>query len=370
MRPVQPPVRPRPDLCPAPFLWKLLDEHGKRCVVMDAFLTCPLQNFTGVQIVDWGSWTHFGTRRFCRKLAREIARGSGLSCGGSQQGRHDAAGRSAGFRDRFLRRSRRRPKSLRWLADTQRWDFLLAVFGECHAAGHYFWHYQDSSYVAHPQEVDTRLRTALRDVYIALDHAVGRMLELADDRTTVLVVSGDGMGPNYSGSHLLTRFWRRMRLLNDPASGEDPRPDARRICSVLCAGSFRAIIARRGVATLLPRAVNEQLSLRWRTAAINWASTRAFVIENANEGFIRFNLHGREPEGVVQPGEVCGGLRAHLADTAATLINPATGRLAVHRVFKADDILPRAVPRACPTSSSPGIRRRVSPRASVPVHTA
>src|SRR3989304_2203716 len=52
-------LRPRPDESPFPFFWKLLDERGKRCVVIDAFLTCPLQSLGGVQIVDWGSWSWF-----------------------------------------------------------------------------------------------------------------------------------------------------------------------------------------------------------------------------------------------------------------------------------------------------------------------
>ena len=43
--------------------------------------------------------------------------------------------------------------------------------------------------------------------------------------------------------------------------------------------------------------------MRWKTAGIAWDRTRAFPIENANEGYIRINLQGREPEGTVQPGE-------------------------------------------------------------------
>src|SRR5262245_18581132 len=52
-------LRPRPDLSPFPFLWKVLSDRGKRSVVIDAFLTCPLQGLNGVQIVDWGSWSWF-----------------------------------------------------------------------------------------------------------------------------------------------------------------------------------------------------------------------------------------------------------------------------------------------------------------------
>ena len=55
----QGPLRPRPDRSPFPFLWKLLSDHSKHCVIMDAFLTCPLQNFNGTQIIEWGTWSWF-----------------------------------------------------------------------------------------------------------------------------------------------------------------------------------------------------------------------------------------------------------------------------------------------------------------------
>ena len=67
----QAPTRPRPDLCPVPFIWKTLDDHGKRCIVIDAFLTCPLQDFSGCR---WwiGQLTGSGNRQFCPLLAKEI----------------------------------------------------------------------------------------------------------------------------------------------------------------------------------------------------------------------------------------------------------------------------------------------------------
>src|SRR6185436_19531560 len=43
----------------------------------------------------------------------------------------------------------------------------------------------------------------LRDVYIALDAAVGRLLEAAGPDTTAVVLCSHGMGPHYDGTHLL-----------------------------------------------------------------------------------------------------------------------------------------------------------------------
>ncbi len=55
----QGPTRPRPEKTPYPFFWKLLSDQGKFSVVMDAFMTCPLEHFNGTQLVEWGTWSWF-----------------------------------------------------------------------------------------------------------------------------------------------------------------------------------------------------------------------------------------------------------------------------------------------------------------------
>ena len=345
---VQTPVRPRPELCPVPFLWKLLNDQGKRCVVMDAFLTCPLKNFQGAQIVDWGSWTWFGPQTILpESLGKEIA----SRFGPYPAEDHSKVGMTpppdpAGFRDRLLAAVAKKAEVAEWLMQNQDWDFFLVVFGECHPAGHYFWHFHDESYVAH-EDAGEKLNNTLRDVYIALDRAVGRLLAAAGEETLVCLVSGDGMGPNYSGSHILTPLLEKMRLLNDAGGTTDSassaghanaqvgaKAKARRDLLATLRGLIpkpvRVAISR----TLLPRSVKEQLSMRWKTASIAWERTRAFVIENANEGFIRINLAGREPEGIVQAGQEYERLCDALIDTANSMTNPANGRRAVHTVHK------------------------------------
>ena len=89
---------------------------------------------------------------------------------------------------------------------------------------------------------------------------------------------------------------------------------------------------------LLPQWLNERLSLHWKTADINWARTRAFLIDNANEGYIRVNLKGREPEGVVEDQPEYEALCEMLVNTATTMINPENGKLAAREVHRADDL--------------------------------
>ena len=339
-------LRPRPDESPFPFLWKLLSDRGKRSVVIDAFLTCPIQGLNGIQIVDWGSWSWFWEPTMVpASLRREVRRRFGRYPADD----HSKVGMTpvsdvGTFRRKLLDGVEKKTDVVRWLLGREDWDLFLVVFGEAHPAGHYFWHLHDQSYITHPRE-DPKGADALRAVYMALDQAIGELLEHVDSSTTVMLVSGDGMAANYSGSHLLPDVLTRMGVLNggataavgQSAAGNRARTTPSDVLSTLrnmVPERFRAAVSQR----LLSRQVQEQLSLRWKTAGIVWPQTRAFVIENANEGYIRVNLKGREPEGIVLPGADYDLLCEEISRTARTMVNPATGKAAALAVYKIDEL--------------------------------
>jgi len=347
----QSPLRPRPDGSPFPFLWKVLSDQGKRSVVIDAFLTCPLQGFNGSQIVDWGSWSHFwDTTIMPVGLKRELEK----KFGHYPAEDHSKVGMVPlsdfkGFHQRLLAGVAKKVKVVKWLMEKDDWDLFLVVFGESHPAGHYFWHFHDPSYLTHPREGAGALRHALREIYVALDGALGEILQSIEDKTTVFLVSGDGMGPNYSGSHILNDLLVRMGLFNNSNIGDDgksaekpaggnktsqPKTDYLSVIRNMFPERLRVAVTQ----TLLPRSMQEKLSLRWKTAGIVWSRTRAFLIENANEGYIRINLRGREPQGTVEPGKEYEDLCEEIYRTVEAMINPANGRRAARAVYKTDEI--------------------------------
>jgi predicted AlkP superfamily phosphohydrolase/phosphomutase len=339
-------LRPRPDESPVPFFWKLLSDRGRRAVVIDAFLTCPLRDFNGVQMVDWGSWSWFWDPTILpASLKREIQN----KFGPYPFEDHSRVGivpvtDFAGFRERLLAAVSTKTKVVKWLIGREEWDLFLVVFGEAHPAGHYLWHLHDKSYVSHPRSGAAALEHALRDVYMALDTAVGELLENIDDRTTIILVSGDGIGPNYSGSHFLEDVLTRLGAFCKPGArtGFDGAATRDGDASADLASTIRAMVPQRvRIAisnTLLSRNAKERLSLRWKNAGIAWDRTRAFVIENANEGYVRVNLKGREPLGIVEPGAEYQALCDELCRTATTMTNPKTGIPAAVAVYKCDDI--------------------------------
>jgi hypothetical protein len=84
---------------------------------------------------------------------------------------------------------------------------------------------------------------------------------------------------------------------------------------------------RRKIPLFPPRRLQQRLSTRstrWMIANMDWARTRAFCIPNANEGYSRINLHGREPCGVVELGAPYRQMCEEMIRQMQTLLNPQT----------------------------------------------
>lgn len=341
--------RTDPTWAALPPFWKQLDDAGRRCIVFDAFMDSRLPGFRGLQVGEWGTWTWFGEPFASPKglrdaLIREV-------------GPYPAPEHSAQvtvpdqlwFRDRLVEAAAAKGRAADWLLRRHPdWDMAFVTFGEPHGAGHYLWHTGDPSYPTHRPIAG--LPHPLLDVYAAVDRAIGELLERhVDDRTTALLVSGDGMGPNYSGAHLMGEFLHRLDLYFAPGVGQSEASAAVAPKRSLAATLREAIPlpVRMAVSRCLPRSVKYRLSLKWMNADIDWSRTKAFPIHNNNEGFVRLNLAGREPKGIVDPGAGYRELLGLLAEELAALTNPSNGRVA-GRVSLIDELFPGSERRHLP----------------------
>ena len=89
---------------------------------------------------------------------------------------------------------------------------------------------------------------------------------------------------------------------------------------------------------MLPRSLRERVGAHLQSGHIDWSRTRAFTLPTDLEGYIRINLKGREPQGIVAPGaeydELCASIRSRLLG----LRNTATGKAAVRDVWLCHDV--------------------------------
>lgn len=322
-----------PEECAAPPLWSVLDQSGLLAVVVDVPFAPSVEGLRGLQVLDWGTYERLrdphsvpagALPELVRRLgpypiARDLSRHPPLS-------KHDLRRAHAGL----VRGVATKGAALRWLATHEPWDFFMGVFAETHAAGHYFWDLDPSV-----GGEDRRPPTPIRDVYRAVDAELGKLLELIDTTTTMLVVvSGQGMERNVSGRHLVEPVLRNLGLLV-PVVGT--------FHGTGVLGRLRASCptrVRRAVSQRLPRPLQTAMSNYWLTGRIDRMRTRAFPVPTDQLGLVRINVAGREPDGVVEPGLEYDQVCHRIAEAFEGLVHANTGWPVVKKVFRADRTFP------------------------------
>ncbi|MFN2383426.1 MAG: alkaline phosphatase family protein [Gemmatimonadota bacterium] len=328
-----------------PF-WAALRGTALRVVALDVPKTFPIEGVEGVQICGWGehypllpkttalpaAWEARIVERFgawphpeeiptpkSRRVERKIGRT---------------------LRDNLEKKVR----ATEALLTEEPWDLFLSVFAEGHYAGHQFYHLHEPSHWGHEPDAPADLREALPRAYVDTDAAIGRLLQSLPPDVTLLVTSVHGLATNYSANHLMDAVLERMGLqvAAAPAQAANGQPEgalgrALRLSAPLrrlLPASLRAAINRR----LVPQAAHDRAHAAAFTAGKDWEKTRVFFLPSDDfDATLRVNLRGREPDGIVEPGEVAA-LHHHLRAELRQLVNPATGRSAVHDVARTSDV--------------------------------
>lgn len=171
--------------------------------------------------------------------------------------------------------------------------FLFFYFSSVDQGCHMLWRYSDA---AHPAYVeDPLLSGSIGTLYREMDEALGRILAVADDDTTLIVMSDHGFAPFYwevnLNSWLLDRGYVRL---------EDP--------------------TRRDGFTAF--------------ANVDWSGTRAYAV-GLNGLYV--NLRGREGKGIVSQGREYEALLDRLEQDLLGMVDPRNGNRPVSFVLRSGD---------------------------------
>lgn len=203
-------------------------------------------------------------------------------------------------------------------------DFFMTVYTASDWAGHNLWTDAESSTESSP----------LLEIYRALDGAIARLLNHANDATQVYIISDHGMGRHTGASYHLAE-WLEAR-------GYMVRGRSRARHSLIGAG-------RRAARTVLPASVKERLKTsigedrvgRLQASekdsfysSVDWLRSVAYT--EPGRHVININLEGRNANGIVQESnyqEVCSNIIEGLGKWS-----DAQGNKVVDRVVRRDQV--------------------------------
>ena len=318
------------DLKWEPF-WGVLGRANKRAVILDVPKGLPSKSLKGAQLFDWG--THDPDSDFCTwptSLAPEVEAQFGKHpVGQCNSIRRDASGYKE-FCDALLSGVAKKGELINYFLNQGGWDFFLAVFGESHCAGHQCWHLHDPTHPKHDEELFRSLGDPIKDVYVAIDAAIGRLLQRVGPETIVFVFASHGMGQHNRGTHLLDAILRRRER-----AGVSSR--RRRIADGLAWCWNRIPLTLRK--PLMPARDRAKNAFGEALLSPSIASRKCFQVPNNNEyGGIRINLVGREPRGLIRPGLEYDRFCEALSKDLLAVVNLETGEPMILKVLRTADL--------------------------------
>lgn len=315
----------RPDELAMPPVWEMLSRAGRRVAVIDAPYTYLHPHINGINVVDWA--THARRRgatfhTWPPSLASEILERFGPDeIGECDAVRPRDAAEHKAFRDKLVERICRKTALSAHLLEQGGWDLFMTVYGDPHCTGHQQWHLHATDHCLYDPALAAEVGDPVKDVYVALDAGIGRLLELTGPETTTIVYCSHGMTHQYSGSRLLDDML--LALEGGHRSGTRD----------VLAGTVREAWVN---APHWLRAALRPLRGPARNAlVVNRREGRRFfeVVNNNATGGVRINLRGREAQGVVEPSEF-EGLCRRLADELRAFVNIETGDSVVTEVIR------------------------------------
>ncbi len=316
----------------------LLDANGVRCAIVDFPHVMPIDGFNGLHIVDWLS--EFQTWQFTVQPAtrkREIEERFGILKPSGGYG--STANSLDGHRE--LRRKleatlEMKSKLTKELLERDDLDHICVVFGEAHKAGHFLWKYMDPTHPDHVA-VEPYLRDGVRDIYQLIDRKLGELAQLITPHDNLVIFTEHGMQANYRGDQFVVPILQRLGLCGpEHGSGTDDASVKTGKAGLRARAALHSLFKR-----VAPEAWVRRLRRRFGAAShVDWNRTKVFQLPTDRNSFIRVNLRGREPAGIVAPGEEYDALLALIESEFRSLVNVDTGRPAVEAIFKIHELCP------------------------------
>ena len=316
-----------------PF-WSHLLGGSKKVAIVDALEAEPLPGLQGVQLANWALQQQYNNAIVPpsaepASLLNDVHRQVGPPI------HIEVFKPNSSFREDLaayrliLKRIEEKGALCRRLLAEERCDLAVITFVEAHTAAHRLWDYRPEG-IRHTDATSEgcNLSTAIRDVYQAIDRELGLLLNQLPDESNIFIISLFGMKDLYPTTGLIEAFCRQLEY-QVPSHGVSDSLSPLTLLRRTIRPGIRARMSR-----FLPRRLQMRLETdRFRTET-NWAKTKAFSIPALNTSFVRVNLRGREPQGIIEPGPEYERLLSQIEADLRQLVDVRSGKPAVERVIR------------------------------------
>ena len=291
-------------------VWHLLNKYGIKTGVINVPMTHPPQKLDGYMI----SWPLSNTLRYCEppELLIGIARNKGYFAS-DYSTMYDG---DMNYIHSAISITQKRAKTFEYLIANTEWDLLINVFSEVDRVSHFYWQYMDKTSPEYNGDVDKKYQTAIEDIYMEVDKALGTIIKQLPDEAFLMILSDHGFGRGDLNYYIQT-FLQNEGLLHIKPVFTAEENEASYSTEISEKNWFEVI--REG-----------------KKYTVDWARTAAYMSAPGSYG-ININLKGRQSEGIIDEQDY-EEYRDILIEKIANITHPATRRRLFPKVLRREEV--------------------------------
>lgn len=323
-----------------PSLWSLLSQAGQRTVVFNVPATYPPEPVNGAMVSGLLTPNFATDASYPQELLAELkAAVPGFSF---YPPGIFSEGKETEFIQDVLKWDQMTLQATEFLMQRQPWDFLFTVFVGTDIISHFMWKQMEQGTAKADSAQARACAQAIQDVYRQVDTMIARLMEQAGEDTLVMVVSDHGFGALDYYMHLnawlvqkgYLRFKRTPFVLLKQLMfklGITPLHVLELVRRLRLGGQVQETASTKNdrFKKLVKQAF---LSLD----DVDWSRTTAYSAGYGGPIFV--NLKGREPQGIVEPGDEYENLMKRITADLRALRHPVTGEPFVGEILRPEDL--------------------------------
>jgi predicted AlkP superfamily phosphohydrolase/phosphomutase len=319
-----------------PF-WEILNNSNYKLAILDVPMTLGKPKpINGIHVCGWGTHDLINKGSWPLDLWKKLEKRFGSPNIPPEFFGPQSLKTLKTLREDLLKTTEQVIRMSEYILTMEQWDLFLLVIGATHRAGHYLWdlsQIDSSSLVSSDLQV---LEEALLDIYQACDHGVGKLLEKAPNDAKVLVFAVHGMDRNPGWSDYSPKILSLIQHKDQEAPAKSGF--LYRLRQVLPWQLIRQITKH------MPKDALDLLVSLWSANMFDWPSTHYFPLPMDNACYIRINVKGREPQGIVEYGPEYHQICEELKSAFLSFQDIDSGKKIVDKVYRIDDLSPSDSP--------------------------
>ena len=315
----------------APYFWEHKAFEDKKVCLVDLPKTIPIRKPNITSVHGWGyeSWGDQRSSHPEHLLKELISKHGEYGFVHWYQVAPTNTEEWSQLTKRIIKSIKRRQAIFADLLMRDDYDLFLGSINETHLCGHFYFHWLQQNHPQYNDQLAVIFEKEMLQILETTEEVISHLHKLRPD-TKLLIFSNSGMGPNFTGTHLLDPILEKLAY----------KKTSRKLIPNNVNKIERMVGAKnlQFIKNFVPKKMWEKFTRKIVHGDSTWKESIAFALPSDHTGNIRFNLIGREPTGKIKAEEyddICARITADLL----SFKNLETNKPLITEVIKIRDIV-------------------------------